>query len=124
MTTEEFEQFVVNSARMGIADLAYSVVGLAGECGEVSEWYKKAVCRKSKKYTQEMLKLELGDVVHYVARIGAYFGWSLSDIMAANVEKLEKRQNDKHDRADYGVVDANRSIQRDSVPEEYDRDTR
>lgn len=91
---KEFEHFVQHNAKRPIKgkDDPYSFIGLAGECGEVMEWLKKSVYRGDKRFAENDLKLELGDVIHYVARIGIAYGWTLKDIMAANVEKLNARQ--------------------------------
>lgn len=93
ITTKEFEQFVASNAKMGLNEVAYSFVGLAGETGECMEWLKKKVLRNTPcKLTHEDLKLELGDVLHYVSRIGQAYHWTLDDIMAANVKKLKGRK--------------------------------
>lgn len=123
MRIRDYEKFVADSAKMGIKDLAYSVIGLAGETGEVAEWYKKVVMRKSTvtNLTEEDLKQELGDVIHYVTRIGLYYGWGLKQIIQANVEKLEKRQNAETDHTEYVIVPASdRTVWSKSQPREYD----
>lgn len=89
---KDYEAFVAGNAMMPIEDIGYSVIGLAGETGEVAEWVKKRVYRGNEKFTEDMLMSELGDVVHYVTRIALHYGMSLKDIMAANVEKLQKRE--------------------------------
>lgn len=87
-----FEEFVESKAAIGLDDETYSVIGLCGEAGEVAEWYKKVVLRKKgKKLTEEDLKNELGDVLHYVARIALKHNWTLKDCMDANVRKLSER---------------------------------
>lgn len=93
MKLKEFEKFVAGNAKMGLDNLTYSFVGLAGETGEAMEWFKKAILRGNDKFTVDMLKSELGDILHYVSRIGQYNGWTLKDIMIDNVEKLEKRNH-------------------------------
>jgi len=95
LKTKEYEKFVSENARMPLNDLTYSFIGLAGETGECMEWLKKSVYRKDAKYTDGHLLLELGDVIHYVTRIALNKGWSLKDIMGANVEKLTERYADK-----------------------------
>jgi NTP pyrophosphatase (non-canonical NTP hydrolase) len=93
MKVKAFEEFVASNAKQKIDQSVYSFVGLAGETGEVMEWFKKSVLRGDTRFTTEMLLLELGDVLHYVSRIGQAYGWTLKDIMEANVDKLEARFN-------------------------------
>jgi NTP pyrophosphatase (non-canonical NTP hydrolase) len=94
MKVKEFEAFVASNAKMALDNLEYSVIGLCGEAGEVAEWYKKSHLRGNPKYTDAMLKSELGDVLHYVSRISQAHGWSLKDLMTDNVEKLIERNKD------------------------------
>ena len=92
MKLREYEDFVAQSAHVKLDNLAYSVIGLCGETGEVAEWYKKVHMRtKPSSLTQEDLLSELGDVLHYVTRIALHHGWSIKDVMKANKAKLEKR---------------------------------
>lgn len=88
---KDYEQFVEKNAKIGLNDLAYSVIGLCGETGEVAEWYKKRVMRGNEAFDDFHLQLELGDVLHYVTRIALHKGWNLKDLMYANIEKLEGR---------------------------------
>ena len=91
MKVKAYEEFVLLQAFMPVENEAYNVIGLCGEAGEVAEWYKKAVFRGNSKYTEEMLKLELGDVIHYVTRMAINHGWTLKELMDANKAKLEER---------------------------------
>lgn len=91
MKVKEFEEFVVTKCKFPIEDVEYSFIGLAGEVGECMEWYKKKVLRGDPKFTDDHLKLELGDVLHYLVRIADYNGWTLKDIMEANMNKLKER---------------------------------
>lgn len=91
MKLNEFVTFVTTRNRIPLDNVAYSFIGLGGESGECLEWYKKAVMRGDKDLSQKDLKNELGDVLHYMVRICAHYGFTLKDCMEANVEKLEKR---------------------------------
>jgi NTP pyrophosphatase (non-canonical NTP hydrolase) len=95
MKVKSFEDFVAAGAFMPLNDDPYSTIGLCGEAGEVAEWVKKAIFGKNPKFTEEMLKLELGDVLHYTTRICINHGWTLKDLMVANMEKLEIRVKEK-----------------------------
>ena len=66
-----------------------AALGLAGETGEVVEHLKKHY--RDGKHPGAALKLELGDVLHYLTVIAQSYGWSLQDLMDANVCKLIAR---------------------------------
>ena len=68
----------------------YPALGLAGETGEVCEKIKKEF--RDGELDVEGLKLELGDVLWYLARVAAEYGFSLGDVAMSNVEKLEGRR--------------------------------
>ena len=74
-------------------DLFIMSTGLAGETGEVLELLKKHV-RDGEIDTYALL-LELGDVLHYLTRIAAEYGFSLPQVMDANVVKLEQRARER-----------------------------
>lgn len=71
-----------------------AAMGLAGECGEVMEHLKKHY--RDGKHPGNALKLELGDVLHYLVVIARAYGWTLDDLCIANIRKLEDR--DKNGR--------------------------
>lgn len=73
----------------------YPALGLCGEAGEVAEHIKKVMRDDRMNLTaerQELLKKELGDVLWYVNALCLELGVSLSDVAAANLEKLKSRQ--------------------------------
>ena len=41
------------------------------------------------------LRLEIGDVMWFVAELCDVYGWSMSDIAAANIEKLRNRYRER-----------------------------
>jgi NTP pyrophosphatase (non-canonical NTP hydrolase) len=93
---KKFAEFVSQSARIPLSNLTYSFVGLGGEAGECLEWFKKNEFRGDKKaFDDDDLLNELGDVVHYVTRIALQKGWTLQDVMQANVDKLKARHGNK-----------------------------
>lgn len=73
-----------------LRQLYIMATGLAGETGEVMEHLKKYV--RDGKLDRDALALELGDVLYYLVRIGAEFGFSLDEIQRRNVEKLMARR--------------------------------
>jgi len=65
-------------------------LGLAGETGEVMEKIKKQI--RDGTVDLPALKLELGDVVFYWARICKHFGFEPSEVIEANIAKLDSRR--------------------------------
>jgi NTP pyrophosphatase (non-canonical NTP hydrolase) len=70
-------------------ELTYLALGLASEAGEVAGNIKKLV--RDGKYDPGNLAKELGDVAFYLARLADSVGYSLSDILLINYNKLNSR---------------------------------
>lgn len=78
-------------------NLAYPVLGLAGEAGEVANEMKKVLRNDNGVVTPERLekiKGELGDVLWYMAAFATELGLDLGSIAVYNLEKLQKRKED------------------------------
>jgi len=92
MTPEQYSQWVWSRwhGDEGCGGLAIAALGINGEAGEVSEPIKKFL-RDGKPVNSQELLLELGDVLYYTCWLAEYYGYSLQDIMDANVEKLTER---------------------------------
>lgn len=75
--------------------LAYTVLKLAGEAGEVAEKLGKNIRdhngEQDEQFRQEMKK-EIGDVLWYVAAIAGELGFTLEEIAHANLVKLASRK--------------------------------
>jgi NTP pyrophosphatase (non-canonical NTP hydrolase) len=72
----------------------YPTLGLCGESGEVADKVKKVLRDRAGEFTDEVvqaLRLELGDVLWYVAQLATELNLDLADIAAANLEKLASR---------------------------------
>jgi len=98
MTAKQYQSFVDDgwfgrmprpTADSDLRNLFIMTVGLGGEAGEVLEVLKKSV--RDGKLDLNDLKLELGDVLYYLARIASWHGMTLEEVMVANVAKLEAR---------------------------------
>ncbi len=75
--------------------LSYTILGLAGEAGEVANLYKK-VLRDDNGILSEAksIKLadELGDVLLYLSNIASELGYSLNEVAELNLAKLRSRK--------------------------------
>lgn len=75
-----------------------AVLGLGGEAGEIVDFHKKLYYHKLKgepEEAMEELKLELGDLCYYLAKLLDLYGFTLQEILEANKRKLFKRHNVK-----------------------------
>lgn len=70
--------------------LSNYALGLTGEAGEVADLIKKALYHGHKLDSVE-IKKELGDVMHYVAGLAEFLGFTLEEIGFENIEKLKTR---------------------------------
>lgn len=76
--------------------LVYTTLGLVSEAGEVADKIKKAIRDHESEIDDdriEMVALELGDVMWYVARIADTLGLSLEYIAEKNLAKLNSRKD-------------------------------
>lgn len=79
----------------GMGGLTYVVLGLASEAGEVAGKIKKVLRDKGGVLdgpTRLALAGEVGDVCWYVAQVATELGFTLEDVMAANLTKLASRK--------------------------------
>jgi len=76
-------------------NIAYPVLGLNGEAGEVAEKVKKLIrdCdgKLDDTHREELVK-ELGDVLWYVAALSFELGVDLSVVAEKNIQKLMSRE--------------------------------
>ena len=70
--------------------LINSVMGLCGESGEVIDIVKKWLAH-GHELDRDKLARELGDVAWYLAEAATALDMKLEDILAANIEKLQRR---------------------------------
>ena len=76
------------------ANPIYPTLGLCGESGEVADEVKKVLRDQGGNFTPEVreaLKLELGDVLWYVAQLASELGFELNEVAEANLNKLASR---------------------------------
>jgi NTP pyrophosphatase (non-canonical NTP hydrolase) len=96
---DEYQAFAATTAihprETRLQELAYLALGLTGEAGEVAGKVKKIIRDSGGVITlQNELDIahELGDVLWYVARVADVLSFDLSDVVAANVDKLRSRR--------------------------------
>lgn len=96
MDLETYRQDVLRTVRPDMSPrdgLLLGALGLSGEAGEVADALKKALFHGHPIET-EALRDELGDVLWYVTFLCHTLGLSVTDVMAANVAKRQRRYPD------------------------------
>ena len=68
----------------------YPTLGLCGESGEVAEKVKKQV--RDGVFNRHEVAKELGDVLWYLTNVCNDIGYSLDEIAALNINKLNSRK--------------------------------
>lgn len=71
--------------------IVYPALGLSGEAGEIAEKVKKML-RGDKPLDKEAILKELGDPLWYITSLADDLGYTLQDVIDANVEKLTSRK--------------------------------
>lgn len=79
--------------------LANAALGISDEAGEVAGVVKKMLFQ-GHPANPTLIADEMGDVLWYLALLATTMGFSLGDVAAANVAKLEKRYPKGFRRAD------------------------
>lgn len=92
MTLNDYqEKCLRTSPAMTVQELVnYTMLGLAGETGEVVDAYKKFQYHGHSEDKSKMIE-ELGDVLWYVSIMLYAMGYTLEDCARINIEKLIKR---------------------------------
>lgn len=75
--------------------MAHAVFGMCAEAGEVAGIFQKQY--QGHEFDPIHLKKELGDVLWMVAEACTAAGFSLEDVMQANIDKLSRRYPDGFD---------------------------
>lgn len=97
MNLQEYQNWVedVSSDRVNTLGLIYAGLGLAGETGEAVERVKKIVRDREGVATEEdreYLRLELGDILWYVAKFCNELDLNMEDVFRANMAKINDRR--------------------------------
>lgn len=94
---DSYQQFVIGMKRYPKRfAVIYPALGLSGEAGEIAEKVKKWVRDEGGEVITEdrrdaILK-ELGDPLWYIASLADDLGYTLQDVVDANVAKLTSRK--------------------------------
>lgn len=89
------------------AMMTHAVFGMCSEAGEVAGIFQKVY--QGHDIEGDHLKKELGDVLWMVAEACTAAGFKMSDVMATNIEKLQKRYPEGFD-AEHSLHRAERDI--------------
>ena len=93
----------------GMQDFQY-MAGMLGELGEISEHIKKHYFQGFQ-LDNDSLKLELGDLMWYMANFCTFHNIELEEVLLLNIEKLKKR----YPKGFYKRGDAIESHQREEL---------
>ena len=74
------------------SSITYPTLGLVGEAGEIAEKVKKWIRGDKPALDAHGLLLEVSDVLWYVTALADDLGYTLQDVIDANVEKLTSRK--------------------------------
>lgn len=79
--------------RNGLEGTLHAAIGLSGESGEVLDLVKKTWVTGPELKPLDTVKLqtEAGDTLHYLVMLCIAQGWTLEDLIANNVAKLDLR---------------------------------
>ena len=92
MTFEEYQQLARRTQRKELHMFEmreHALYGLASEVGEVMGLHQKV--HQGHPMDETALRLEIGDVLWFVAELCDVYGWGLDDIAIANIAKLRNR---------------------------------
>jgi NTP pyrophosphatase (non-canonical NTP hydrolase) len=96
-TFDIYQDFVYEKTAKTPEDLiAWSILGLTSEAGEVSAVLEKAWRKRGHLNEDDISKLfdELGDVMWFLAAVANSLDFSLDDIMMHNINKLNQRASE------------------------------
>lgn len=95
MTLQEFQSSIARTYRTN--NPACHGLGIAGEAGEVADIIKKVLFHTSgvidllTSGRRDDMRLELGDVLWYIAAVASDWGFTLDEVAQANIVKLAER---------------------------------
>ena len=96
---EDYEEFVMSMLNTDLDDIEKTkmcVMGLAGECGELVDIYKKLYYHGHNE-PLEVAWDEMGDVLFYLTALAKLHDTNLVEVMQINMDKLKRRYPDGFD---------------------------
>lgn len=97
-TMNEYQQvatnFAIYSGKGSFVGIVYTMLKMNGEAGEIAEKVGKIMRDDQSLMSPERqhdIKLELGDVLWYIAACAKELGYTLGQIANSNIEKLASR---------------------------------
>ena len=100
--SKDYDAFIYRLQELGgdvaIQRLLTASVGISAESGEFMEIVKKMIFqgKPCNDDNLEHLKIELGDIMWYVAQACMALEVDMEDVLNTNIKKLEKRYPDGH----------------------------
>ncbi len=95
MEFDQYQQLAVRTRKIPAGEtppIVISLLGLAGEAGQLLSEYKKSVRDgPAHKLHRERVAEELGDLLWYIANVAEQFGLTLSHVASENLRKIEER---------------------------------
>lgn len=95
MTPTEYQRLAARTINNDLTEseqIRHSLLGMCSELGEIQGIYQKKYQGHS--VSPAHLKKELGDLLWFAAEYCTANGWTLEDVMATNIKKLEARYPD------------------------------
>jgi NTP pyrophosphatase (non-canonical NTP hydrolase) len=90
---KEYQKLVIKTAKGNYQnkndEIANWGLGVAGEAGDLAGCIKKTIYHKNDQ--TQGIRENVGDAMWYLAMICNFYGWDFEEILAENIEKLNKR---------------------------------
>jgi NTP pyrophosphatase (non-canonical NTP hydrolase) len=98
MNADEYQKLALRTATDGNFHerIINAALGLSGEAGEFADAVKKMQFQ-GHGLDRTKAKNELGDIAWYVALASSALGFSLSEVLQSNIDKLRERYPDGFD---------------------------
>jgi NTP pyrophosphatase (non-canonical NTP hydrolase) len=101
MDINEFQNHALESVAItqkGVPALAHRMLGLTGEAGILANQIKKVIRDKNGQpdaADAEEAKKRLGDVLYYTAVLAEYFGLTMAEVAAQNMQQSTVFKNNR-----------------------------
>ena len=98
MKGNEYQELAARTISKNLYDYEveqHALHGMVGEIGEIHSLYQKVY--QDHVFDETHLKLEVGDLLWFIAEFCTAHGWDLDEIMELNINKLMNRYPDGFD---------------------------